>query len=77
MIGPSQELSLEQLRFVLALSEQIVSGIEQTFFTTGDRKKKLALLVLTDILQENGLQPNATIIDLAIESSVQIMNFFE
>ena len=76
MTGPTQEeLSLEQLRFVLALSEQIVSSIEQTFFTTGDQKKRIALLVLTDILRENGLSPNFTIIDIAIESSVQIMEF--
>jgi hypothetical protein len=72
-----QELSLEQLRFVLALSEQIVSGVEQTFFTTGRRKKQLACLVLTDILQESGLYPTSSIVDIAIESSVQIMHIFE
>ncbi len=71
------ELSLEQLRFVLVLSEQIVSAIEETFSTTGARKKQLAKLVLADILQESGLHASSSLIDLAIESSVLLMKIFD
>lgn len=73
----SRELSLEEIRLVLALSERIVCGIEQTFDTTGERKKQLALLVLVDILQENGFQPNSTLLELAIESSVLLLHRFK
>ena len=71
------ELSLEQLRFVLALSEQIVCGIERTFTTSGIHKKNLARLVLTDILEENGLHPSASLINISIESSFRVMQIFE
>lgn len=74
MIWPLDSMTAhEKLRFIEALSEQVVWVIEKNLITPGPRKKQLALQMLGDILQERGLHAHPALLDQAVESSVRVM----
>lgn len=74
MIWPLHSMTqCEKLRFIEALSEQVVEAIENNLTTTGPRKKQLALQMLGEILKEKGLHAHPALLDQAVESSVLVI----
>lgn len=67
-------MNVAQIRMVQLLATQVVLAAEQTLHGTGAVKKKLALQVLQEILDEQGLRPSRLVLDTAIESCVYLMN---
>jgi hypothetical protein len=67
-----KSLSLEQLRLLVTLAEQVVLALEQTARSSGSEKKRLALHMLADLVQAHGLDPPQLLLDTVIEAAVRL-----
>lgn len=64
--------SLEELRLLITLAEQVVLALEQTARTSGPEKKRLALQMLAELVKRSGLDPPQLLLDTAIEAAVRL-----
>ena len=67
-----KSLSLEQLRVLVTLAEQVVLALEQTARASGSEKKRLAQRMLADLVQAHGLDPPQLLLDTVIEAAVRL-----
>lgn len=67
-----KSLNLEQINVLSRLAEIVVLALEQTAKTSGSEKKRLAQLLLTDLVQAHGLDPPQLLLDTVIEAAVRL-----
>ncbi len=67
-----KNVNLEHLSVLIKLAEQVVLALEQTARTSGSEKKRLALLLLADLMQAHGLDPPRLLLDTVIEAAVRL-----
>lgn len=63
-----------EIEMVIKLAKQVVLAVEQTTFQDGLEKKRIALLMVDDLLQAYGMDDvPKLLIDTAIEASVRLV----
>lgn len=76
-LGRQHRLTLDEIRLVQTVAEQVVLATEQTFRVPGDRKKAIAIQVASELLLENGIEASEQVLETAIEAAVRLMNILE
>lgn len=69
--------SLDELRIIQTIAEQVVLATEQTFRVPGHQKKVIALRVAREMLSEQDLDVTDNTLDIAIEASVRLLKILE